>query len=592
MPRRAFEENPGGSARALVEHLRRNPAAAREDPAALAARFGLEPEFVRRSLARLVEPSRNAEPPRGPSRLAQEADGVLRRLLGALERASESPLRFEALSLVVAVGLIVALSTVRPPATPPGEVVRYALRIGPLLVAVALQMGAFYRRRMVRYALYGGLLFGGGLALPLMVWTWVRFRDVPASAEASELGQGVQVFAVGFAMLVVGALYGAVVAVVSLVGGWMHLRRAEREWEALSRQELLERYFELGRRLDRSVAAPEEGQAWEAWPIVRAIRPRPFAVALIVGFASGVAQVLLYAAFGRGPLDSVAGDPFKVLLFVRHLASLGGFLAVAFLVGRASRGALCAPVYSAAFLGALALPVAGFGPAYVVTPTSLTAQILVTALLLPLGALAGLGATIQRRAARDRRLLSNDGSTLVAEMLEIQRRLEEDAMSVTVLVVDAAKSTAMKVGADPLDVEYSFREYQTWIADACAAFGGRIHSVAGDGAVVAFTDAQKAASAARRLQTDVARFNRDLNRLPKPFRLRLGLHAGRVAGELNDVQFTEVIDIAAHVESISPVGGVAATGAVIEILGEDGFLPLARDVDGQAVYIALVPTEG
>ena len=116
--------------------------------------------------------------------------------------------------------------------------------------------------------------------------------------------------------------------------------------------------------------------------------------------------------------------------------------------------------------------------------------------------------------------------------------------------------------------------------------------MAGDGAVVAFPDSPRAMGAARRLQTDVGRFNATLNRLPKPFRLRLGLHAGRVAGHLDDVQFTEVIDIAAHVESIAPVGGIAATAAVVTALGEEGFLPLAREVDGQAVSIALVPTEG
>ena len=131
-----------------------------------------------------------------------------------------------------------------------------------------------------------------------------------------------------------------------------------------------------------------------------------------------------------------------------------------------------------------------------------------------------------------------------------------------------------------------------WIAESCAIFGGRIHSVAGDGAVVAFSDNVAAMAAARRLQTDVLRFNDTLNRLPKPFRLRLGLHAGRVAGDLNDVQFTEVIDIAAHVEEIAPVGGIAATDTAIEDLGEEGFLPLAHSVDGQAVFIALVPTEG
>lgn len=592
MPRRAFEENPSGAARALVEHLRQNPEAAREEPAVLAARFGLNPEFVRRSLAGLPEPIRPVETPKGPHPIAERADGFVRWTNVAIDRAAENPVRFVALSLVAAVGMIVALRLLLPAPPNPGLVsLRGTLSVTLALLTLSVQMAVFYRRRMVRFAVYGGLVFGAGLALPVMVWAWVALQNGSSFAGSDELRQGVQVFAFGFAMLLVGGLYGALAAIFSVLGGWMHLRREEQEWEALSRQELLERYFELGKRLDRSVAIPDEGQEWEAWPIVRAVRARPFAVSIILGFASGVAQILLHAAFGYGPSSDAINEPFGILLSVRQLASLALFSATAFLAGRALRGALCAPLYAAAFLAALAFPVVGFGPAYALNPTSLFAQFVGAVLLTLIGAVSGLGATIQRRAARERRLLRNDGSTIVAEMLEIQWRLEEDAMSVTVLVADAAKSTAMKVGADPLDVEYSFREYQTWIADTCASFGGRVHSIAGDGAVVAFTDAKAAVNAARRLQTDVTRFNRELNRLPKPFRLRLGLHAGRVAGELNDVQFTEVIDIAAHVESIAPVGGIAATNAVISILGEDGFLPLARDVDGQAVYIALVPTE-
>lgn len=595
MSNQAFQENPSDAARALVEHLRQHPAESRGDPAALAARFGLETEFVRRALSHLPSPTERPDTTREPNRLAQGAGGLVASFKGALDRAAENPLRFEAISLLATVALGILLGQIVPNAGRPFTVGQpeftLSLRGGllaPVWAAViAAQMGTFYRRGMVRYALLGGLLFAVVTGLTVMVATWVDLQATPTHSNA--LQEGFLVLLSGLVMLGVGFVYAAVAAVASLAGGWSQIRREEREWERLSRQELLERYFELQRRLERSVATPEEPQRWEALPLVPWVRARPFLSAALLGLGSGAFDILLRFAFGlpNAPIGTIG-----VLLMAKSASALALFVATAFLAGRASRGTGCGVLYGFGLSVSNLFVITNLGLGALTLPTRIAAVGATTAFYGAVGALAGLGATIQRRAVRDRRLQGNDGATLVAEMLEIQWRLEEDATSVTVLVVDAAKSTAMKVGADPLDVEYSFREYQTWIAEVCAGFGGRIHSVAGDGAVVAFADSVAAMAAARRLQTDVPRFNGALNRLPKPFRLRLGLHAGRVAGDLNDVQFTEVIDIAAHVEEIAPVGGIAATAAVVSALGADGFLPLAREVDGQSVSIALVPTEG
>ncbi len=592
MPNTAFEESPQGAARALVEHLRQNPGETR-DPAGLAARFGLETEFVRRALTRLAESEVRAEASRGPNRIAERAGGAVAWADDALERAAENPMRFAALSLLMVGAIVVGLSLLYPAAAPGSAALRASVRGGfsatLILLTVALHMAVFYRRRMVRYALYGGLLFSGLSALATMVMTWADLQRHPRIATDTDLKQGVLVFLAGIAMLFVGTLYTTLAVLASLAGGWVRLRREDREWEQLSRQELLERYFELGRRLDRSVATPEEPQTWEALPPIAWVRARPFLAAGLVGLVSGGLNALILTAFGSG-IDST--ETLQLFAVASSACSIAFFMGVAFLAGKAARGALCALPYTAAHFATVllaqgALILAGPGDSLRLVSAAFSLALYAFA-----GALAGAGASVQRRAVREARLQRDDGATLVAEMLEIQWRLEEDATRVTVLVVDAAKSTAMKVGADPLDVEYSFREYQMWIAESCAGFGGRIHSVAGDGAVVAFPDNAAAMAAARRLQTDVPRFNATLNRLPKPFRLRLGLHAGLVAGDLNDVQFTEVIDIAAHVEDISPVGGIAATESAVEGLGEEGFLPLAREVDGQPVFIALVPTEG
>jgi class 3 adenylate cyclase len=206
--------------------------------------------------------------------------------------------------------------------------------------------------------------------------------------------------------------------------------------------------------------------------------------------------------------------------------------------------------------------------------------------------LAGfLGLVVQNRAAKELSLQRNDQATLLAEMVRIQWKLSNEAAAVCVLVVDAAKSSEMKASADPLAVEYVFREYQEWIENICRAREGRVHSTAGDGAVVAFNTCGLALSAAKRIQTELFQFNKDVNRLQHPFKLRIGLHTGEIIGDINEVQFTEVIDIAAHIESACPIGGIAVTDDVVARLPDEQFENLGVSVDGHSVYLVANPSE-
>jgi class 3 adenylate cyclase len=202
-----------------------------------------------------------------------------------------------------------------------------------------------------------------------------------------------------------------------------------------------------------------------------------------------------------------------------------------------------------------------------------------------------LALVVQNRAAKEVSLQRNDQATLLAEMVRIQWKLSNEAAAVCVLVVDAAKSSEMKASADPLAVEYVFREYQEWLEAICNAREGRVHSTAGDGAVVAFHTCGLALSAARRIQTDLFQFNKDVNRLQQPFRLRIGLHTGEIIGDINEVQFTEVIDIAAHIESACPIGGIAVTDDVVQRLPDEQFVDLDVMVDGHRVYLVTNPSE-
>ena len=220
----------------------------------------------------------------------------------------------------------------------------------------------------------------------------------------------------------------------------------------------------------------------------------------------------------------------------------------------------------------------------------LGSTVLVSAIFALVSLTAAVGADLQRKASRQRKLQKNDPATVLAEMVRIQLRLAQHGGSICVLVVDAAKSAAMKANADPLTVEYSFREYQEWIEAICQRFQGRVHSTAGDGAVVAFPNCPLAFDAARALQSELAQFNAEVNRLSHPFRLRIGMHMGQIVGNLDEVEFTEVIDIAAHVQAAAPIAGIAVTDDVAACMMEDSFIPLADEIDGHRVLLAMNPT--
>jgi class 3 adenylate cyclase len=235
------------------------------------------------------------------------------------------------------------------------------------------------------------------------------------------------------------------------------------------------------------------------------------------------------------------------------------------------------------------LPVPHFGFGVVSSSLALNNVILMVCLAAIVGAVAFAGSRVESRAARERSLHRDDPAALLAEVVRIQWKLQVQTAEVCVLVVDVSRSSEMKAGADPLKAEYSFREFQKFVEEACSASGGRIHSTAGDGAVVAFDCCAFALSAAKRLQSGLADFNAKRNRIDAPFRVRVGIHKGAVAGDLDKIMFTEVIDIAAHVQGKAPVGGIAISECVLEELPDEPVAPLKEPVDGFNVFFVLDP---
>ncbi len=579
---------------ALLNHLRDCPTDARLPAHELAAKFGLEQSFVQ---SVLNQAKFEKEQECSPLRLPRISFKWIGRLWDAIWRGFDSLLKSPSAFIAITSLLFAAdcfyTNSLRDGGGltfSGGTTARISLQdlnvaIG-FLVTLLLHMLAYYRLRMARYAFFGGLIVWVISAFGLMISTWFSLKGI------DETQRGGVVLLVGFAMFFLSGVYAAFGAFAALCGGWIELRKIDRRQERMSRQELLARYFELQERLEKHTSSVNEAQ-WESWPIVRHLRSNPYPVVLAAGFLINLAVVFTMRYFNVDILHPSAHPPISFIIISTSLSavSIAIFGCFAFLGGGPWRAAVITMGFSLGQMVANLLPISSMSEAILHHPSFQLRTVVSFVVFAGVGSLIGFGAQVQTRTLQNLNLQRNDPAAILAEMLKIQWRLRDHSGSVCVMVVDAAQSSVMKLDADPLAVEFSFREYQEWIEEICDQFDGRVHSTAGDGAVVSFPTSAKALAASRRIQTEISNFNVNVNRLSKPFRLRIGLHVGQVAGEINEVQFTDVIDIAAHIQDIAPIRGIAVSDDVAAQLPEEEFVPLARQVDGKQVHIVLNPTE-
>ncbi|MCW5941423.1 MAG: adenylate/guanylate cyclase domain-containing protein [Fimbriimonadaceae bacterium] len=152
---------------------------------------------------------------------------------------------------------------------------------------------------------------------------------------------------------------------------------------------------------------------------------------------------------------------------------------------------------------------------------------------------------------------------LLQQLVQIQDKLKSAEQDMTFLSADIVGSTRMKSLADPLAVEFTFNEYHKFVELVVRKHGGSVHSTAGDGVTCAFAHPSHAFSAGKHLQVGLTELNQFRNRIGAPIALRIGIHTGTVLtpskDDVRSVNFSEVIDVAAHIQKSCPVGGVAVS---------------------------------
>jgi class 3 adenylate cyclase len=187
-----------------------------------------------------------------------------------------------------------------------------------------------------------------------------------------------------------------------------------------------------------------------------------------------------------------------------------------------------------------------------------------------LGAAGGIGLRHFADKYRNRLGLKDpakERQDLLKQLNHLQDKLTSGRQYMTFLSVDIVGSTRMKEGADPLAVEYTFGEYQEFVARISQKYGGRVHSTAGDGLICAFENPQHGFAAAKNIQAGIFELNALRNRLGVPLALRIGIHSGAVippqTGDVTSVNFSHVIDIASHLQKLAPSGGIVVSDAAV-----------------------------
>lgn len=156
------------------------------------------------------------------------------------------------------------------------------------------------------------------------------------------------------------------------------------------------------------------------------------------------------------------------------------------------------------------------------------------------------------------------------------------------LCIDVVSSFKLKENADPFLAQYTFHAYQQLIETVVTEHKGDIHSTAGDGMMICFTDTTNAVQAATAIIGRLASFNRLRNWLPDDFVVRQGIHTGPVVlgtGRRISTLFSKTLDVTGHIQKDAEPGRVEISEEALSgIACKQRFMPTARLVDGGRVY--------
>jgi pSer/pThr/pTyr-binding forkhead associated (FHA) protein len=148
--------------------------------------------------------------------------------------------------------------------------------------------------------------------------------------------------------------------------------------------------------------------------------------------------------------------------------------------------------------------------------------------------------------------------------VDLEARLERDFVrDGSFLDVDVADSYGLKASEPRAErVFVSFERFRGYVAERVQEHAGRILNSNGDEVMAFFESADAAVNCARALLAALPVWNARENLLQRDFRVRIGIHTGRSAVDLQSgVAYSPVLDVAGHLQKTAPIGGVLISAA-------------------------------
>lgn len=192
--------------------------------------------------------------------------------------------------------------------------------------------------------------------------------------------------------------------------------------------------------------------------------------------------------------------------------------------------------------------------------------------------------------SRDASVARDAGPRGLAEAMEARVELEEQIARQFVrdgsfLDVDVVGSYQLKLAEErPERVVVSFERFRALIEGIVGESGGQVLNSNGDEVMAFFPGADAALAAARAILARLPEWNDRHNLLPRGFDVRIGIHSGRSAVDLErGVAYSPVLDGAGHLQKAAPVGGLLLSKETwLALSSREGLVP-ARELAGGGI---------
>jgi len=167
-------------------------------------------------------------------------------------------------------------------------------------------------------------------------------------------------------------------------------------------------------------------------------------------------------------------------------------------------------------------------------------------------------------------------SATLRQKLEEQLRLEPEIQEQFLrtgafLDVDVAGSYALEAGPPAAKIAVSFERWREFIMDRVRVrgAGGELLNSNGDEVMCMFSDAGSAVAGGIAILEELPEFNRTENLLSGPFRLRVGIHYGTCAVDVEQGRaYSQVLDVAGHLQKEAQIDGLLISQQMFEQLGD------------------------